>query len=143
MDTLLTSGHTEQLFLVFTGNYCCWVQLENALAADSSYSSFCALEYGEDELDATVANPQCQVPQSVLVPFYGAPVPGSGYAYIEWNQTGIDAVLASLTQNLFLYGGFFDKSFNSSNLSSKWTRSVYYVGLPFPGFRSSSVECVP
>lgn len=121
------------------------MQLENKLVVDPSYSSLCALEYGEDETDgsAAAANPECQVPQSILVPFYGAPVNGTGYAYIEWNQTGIDAVLTGLTENLFLYGGFFDKSFEGSNLRSQWTRSVYFVGMPLPGFRSSSGEYAP
>lgn len=112
-------------------------QVENILLSDPRYTEFCQLQVAESN---SPTNSTCTPPQSMLSLFHGNATLVEGFRDQALTQGGIDIVLRDLSRNLYSYGAFFDKQFSSSNLKSQWTRSIYSLGLPRPGFEASDTR---
>lgn len=72
--------------------------------------------------------------------FHGNPASGIGFPDTTLSKQRIDTVLAPISRNLYSYGSFFDSGFSSMNLKSQWTRSIYPLGLPRPGFTAADTR---
>lgn len=114
------------------------VQLENLILTSEAWLEACTMV----PLPGTNSS-ACLPPTSPLVFFFGPPLPDVGFVERQLTQDGIDAVLGTAAGSLYEYGAFFDKGFAPGRLSSAWTRSFYYFGLPRPGFVSAESQCAP
>mmetsp|Transcript_69995 Transcript_69995/g.221775 ORF Transcript_69995/g.221775 Transcript_69995/m.221775 type:complete len:1002 (+) Transcript_69995:1304-4309(+) len=111
-------------------------EVENFVRFNNNISSCCQLRY---EL-GTNRSLGCVRPTSPLNWFYpsyladGTPVyDGEGTAMAD-----IPSTLALLSQDLYNNGFFFVDGFGPDNLVSEYTRSMWAMGAPLPGFSSDT-----
>eukprot|EP00892_Ulva_mutabilis_P009237 jgi/Ulvmu1/6686/UM030_0017.1 len=112
-------------------------QVENILLSDPRYTEFCQLQ--SRTLNAS-ANAPCQPSLSVLSLFHANTTPGVGFPDTPLTEARIETVLRTMSRNLYSYGSFFDSGFTSMSLKSQWTRSIYPLGLPLPGFTAADTR---
>jgi hypothetical protein len=117
------------------------VQVENQVITSPGYNDYCMLDTTGSANNATAADMSCAQPMSPLALFFGPAMNGSGFPAIVLNQTYIDAVLTTVSRNVYVYGTMLDRSFYWNNLESAWTRSMYYFGTPVKGYSAADTKC--
>lgn len=111
------------------------IETEKILFENNKYGNFCQLIYPDGN-----GEPYCRPPRSLTEELQGVDY----YDSAQLNAT-LDVLYANEDDRSF----FFDSNYDPVARKGRWTRSVYRMGVPLPGYKSyadnedDQVSCFP